>query len=58
MFELLHEAKGTADDVIVYLTLELRKILARKKKDVEWKLLSVREAFQREVLCKLKSPGG
>ena len=58
MSDLLQEAQGTAEDVVIHLSLELQKILARKRRDVEWKLLSVREGFQREVLTKFNSSGG
>jgi hypothetical protein len=49
MPELLREATGTIEEVEAYITAELQHVLERKRLDVQWKLASVKEAFQREV---------
>ena len=53
MSELLNDAQGSPEEAVAYLASELHKILVRKRKDVEWKLLSVKEAFQSEVHARI-----
>ena len=55
MSELLHEAKGTIEEVEAYIAAELQEVLERKRIDVQWKLSSVEEAFQREVRTKINA---
>lgn len=57
MAELLHEVQGSADDVMAYLANELRLVLERKRKDVQWKLVSVKSAFQAEVRARIVNAG-
>ena len=54
MRDLIFEVKGTAEEVIQHVKEELKSILGRKRKKVEWKLESVKEAFEREVRPKLE----
>lgn len=49
MPELLREATGSIEEVEAYIAAELQRVLERKRLDVQWKLASVKEAFQREV---------
>jgi hypothetical protein len=53
MSELINDAQGSPEEVIAYLASELQEVLARKRKDVEWKILSVKEAFHSEVHAKI-----
>lgn len=53
MSELLNEAQGSLADVEIYISNKLHLILERKRKDVRWKLSSVKEAFEKEVLAKI-----
>lgn len=53
MSEFINDAQGSPEEVVTYLASELHKILVRKRKDVEWKLLSVKEAFQSEVHARI-----
>jgi hypothetical protein len=48
MQELIHEAPGSSEEVLRYVTAELQAVLVRKRADVQWKLQAVREAFERE----------
>lgn len=57
MSELLNEAQGSITDIEVYISNHLQLILERKRKDVQWKLLSVKEAFENEVLAKIIAQG-
>lgn len=57
MTELLNETEGNLADIEAHISSHLQVILARKRKDVQWKLLSVREAFQNEVHAKIISAG-
>ncbi len=50
MVELLNESQGTPGEVEAYIATELKNILERKRKDVQWKLSYVKEAFQREIV--------
>ena len=56
MDEILLDA-GSFNNVEGYVEGELQLILKRKIKDVKWKLLSVEEAFQREVYSKIIHAG-
>jgi len=53
MSQLLHETQGGVEEVVANLTVELQRILEYKRKDVEWKLSSVKEAFVNEVFSKV-----
>jgi hypothetical protein len=53
MNEILNEAKGSIADIEAYISNQLQLILERKRKDVQWKLSSVKEAFENEVLAKI-----
>jgi len=53
MSAVLMETPGEIDEVIAYAKAELQRILDAKQKDVAWKLASVRQAFERDVLPKL-----
>jgi len=53
MPELLNDTQGGPEEAVTYLAPELQKVLARKRKDVEWKLSSVKEAFQSEVHARI-----
>ena len=55
MNELLDEAQGTLVEIEGYISSQLQLILERKRKDVKWKLSSVKEAFDNEVLAKINS---
>ena len=57
MNELLNEAQGSIADIEVYISNHLQLILERKRNDVQWKLSSVKEAFQNEVLAKIMTQG-
>lgn len=54
MRDLIFEVEGTPEDVIQHVKKELNSILDRKSKEVEWKLESVKKAFEREVRPKLE----
>ena len=56
--ELLREVQGGVEEVVTYVSSELQVVLARKRKDVQWKLLSVKEAFQSEIHAKLAGSEG
>ncbi|HJX57562.1 MAG TPA: hypothetical protein VJ325_02470 [Thiobacillus sp.] len=53
MTDLLNEAQGTFDEIEAYIATELERVLERKRKDVQWKLSFVKEAFLREVHAKI-----
>lgn len=53
MSVVLNEAIGTVEDVIAHARAEFQRILEAKRRDVQWKLNSVRQAFEREVASKL-----
>lgn len=55
MPELLHSVNGTVEEVEAYIAAELRLVLERKRLEVQWKLSSVEEAFQREVHAKINA---
>lgn len=55
MPELLREATGTIEEVEAYIATELQRVLERKRLDVQWKLASVKEAFQREVHTRINA---
>jgi len=57
MAELLNEVQGSISDIEAYISSQLQLILERKRKDVQWKLSSVREAFQNEVHPRVISAG-
>jgi hypothetical protein len=58
MSDLLNEGHGEVEDVMAHVTHELQGILERKRKAVEWKLLSVKEAFHAEVRAKITNRDG
>jgi hypothetical protein len=47
MAHLISETKGEPDAVVNEVVLKLEEVLERKRTDVHWKLVSVREAFYR-----------
>jgi hypothetical protein len=49
MDQLLTEATGTPNEVVTTVIAKLQQILERKRADVQWKLQSVREAFEQRV---------
>ena len=53
MNDLLNEAHGSMADIQAYISNHLQLILERKREDVKWKLSSVKEAFEKEVLAKI-----
>ncbi len=54
MRALLREAEGTPDQVIAAVVAELKQILGRKRADVQWKLESVRAAFEDQIVPRLR----
>lgn len=55
MEQLLWEAKGNPDEVVSDIAAELKIVLERKRKDVQWKLSAIRQAFQSEVLSRIEA---
>lgn len=53
MEQLLNAVQGSPEDVISYIASELQMVLARKRKDVEWKMSSIRKAFDAEVATRI-----
>lgn len=53
MLEIMQAADGGVEEVAAHVAAELAQVLERKQKDVQWKLASVRSAFQAEVLAKI-----
>ncbi len=49
MRQLLDEVEGTPDQIIEQLRAKFDEVLRRKKADVQWKLASIRPAFERLV---------
>ncbi len=49
MSDLLQDATGSVDDVATAVASALKAVLERKREKAQWKLASVREAFEREV---------
>lgn len=58
MSVVLSEAIGNADEVIAYAKLEFQRILEAKRRNVQWKLAAVRQAFELEVVPKLRKADG
>ena len=58
MEQLLNVVQGSPEEVISYIASELQMVLARKRKDVEWKLASIRKAFETEVATRINSSEG
>jgi len=54
MTDLILSTRGTPEDVVNAIEAELQVVLARKRRDVQWKLEAVREAFEREVNARLQ----
>jgi hypothetical protein len=50
MTDLILATPGSPEDVVNAVAQELSAILQRKRADVQWKLASVRAAFERHVL--------
>lgn len=50
MVGLILDSEGDPDQVYTLIFSELESILERKKADVQWKLKSVKAAFEKEVL--------
>src|SRR5262245_48862922 len=57
IYGMLHEVQGDVEQVMAHVHRELTSILERKRKDVQWKLASVMEAFEREVRAKITGAG-
>jgi len=54
MRDLISEVEGAPEEVIQHVREELKSVLGRKRKEVERKLKSIKEAFEREVRPKLE----
>ncbi len=54
MASLVQATPGGPDDVLKAIEEELQVVLARKRRDVQWKLEAVRAAFEREVQSRLR----
>jgi len=54
MEDLIADAGTTWEEVLSALQAEAKKILNRKRADVAWKLASIREHFEHELLPKLR----
>jgi hypothetical protein len=50
---VLHERTGTVEEVIAHAKAEFQRILESKRRDAHWKLSSVRQAFESEVVSRL-----
>lgn len=48
MPDLLKEATGRPEEVLEFVSDELRRVLDRKRTDVRWKLDAVRKAFEKK----------
>jgi hypothetical protein len=55
MEQLLTEAEGSPDEVLAAISGELQAILERKRAEVQWKLQSVRRAFDEVIVPGLRS---
>jgi hypothetical protein len=55
MPELLREAAGSIAEVEAHIAAELQRVLERKRLDVQWKLASVKEAFQSEIHAEINA---
>ena len=53
MTDLILRTKGTPSDVVAAVEAELGVVLARKRRDVQWKLEAVQKAFEREVSARV-----
>jgi hypothetical protein len=49
MIDLLNEAQGNLLDIEAHISSQLQLILERKRKEVKWKISSVKEAFLNEI---------
>lgn len=58
MSVVLNEASGTVEEVIAYAKIELQQILEAKRREVHWKLSSIRQAFERDVASRLSKAEG
>jgi hypothetical protein len=54
MEQILTEATGSPDEVVDFVSRQLDVVLAQKRADVRWKLDSVRQAFESEVVPRLE----
>ena len=54
MTNLILSTPVTPEDVVEAIEAELQVVLARKRRDVQWKLEAVRAAFEREVSARLQ----
>jgi hypothetical protein len=54
MEEILSEVEGTPEQVLEHAVRQLNAILERKRAEVRWKLESVRERFEADVLPELQ----
>lgn len=55
MEQLLTEAAGTPDEVLAAISRELQAVLEGKRAEVQWKIQSVRRAFDEIVVSGLRS---
>jgi hypothetical protein len=53
MGQLLYAVQGGPDEVLAYIATELQLVLERKRRDVAWKLIAIRKAFESEVAGKI-----
>jgi hypothetical protein len=49
MTELIRKAVGTPDEVVAAVKKELNTILEQKKSVIQWKLSSIKKAFETEI---------
>ena len=54
MSVVLSEAVGGVEEVVAHAKGEFQRILEAKRSEVLWKLNSVRQAFEREVVSKVR----
>lgn len=53
MSAVLSETTGGVEEVVAHAMQEFQRILNAKRREVQWKLISVRHAFEQEVVAKL-----
>ena len=55
MYQLFEESNGQKELLLSSLQLLFKQVLNKKKATVDWKLASVKEAFEEHVTSKIKS---
>ena len=50
MEQLLNDVQGNARAVLAHIEIELKTVLEAKRKEVKWKLESIKEAFENNIL--------